>query len=669
VRVIEARQKELDDALAEFFGTPRSAESAAPPAAPLNLDDQQVIEIAAREAGERFTRLFDDGDLSANKGDQSAADFALICQLLYFSGGDTAQTERLFSRSALGQRDKWSDRPDYRERTVAAALAAIDGEFYDPAQPSSFIEGREPDSPAKYADITLSNQFINQRGDDLRFVKELGEGVWFIYFEAQSRWVEDRKMSVWTLIKRFLAAVASEAYTAILEGTNDKKKATEVARVLSSASKVAAIHNLSRSHPRVAATMDIFNRDPWRLNTPGGVVNLKDGTIGPARREDFFTKITPVAPRRMPTPLFDQFVLDIMGMRLPPDFCRCCACVLSEGKPLAKRLAAHRQEVNELADYLMRLYGYCLSGDVSEHVLAIEIGDGGNGKGVLNNLLREEILGVYPVGYTCEIPIEALLDRGKSERHPTELMDLWGSRLALARESDENTRWNEGRVKTLSGDDPIKARRMRQDFVEFPPTHKLIIFGQAKPRLYGADQAAWKRRLHLIPFSQKYDDPADEARHVLLADKELKDKLRAEAPGILEKLIRAGLQRIAMKGLKPPPTVRAESAEYLVSQNILTEWLDKFCVRDPNAATAVEILWTSFESWGRASRRYVGYRYEFNGRLEKLGFRIKRTKKVRSLCQGIGFKLADEQELLGEAATAAAAKDVTASSQRKSRKF
>jgi len=60
-------------------------------------------------------------------------------------------------------------------------------------------------------------------------------------------------------------------------------------------------------------------------------------------------------------------------------------------------------------------------------------------------------------------------------------MDLWHSRLAIARESEEDTRWNEGRVKKLSGGDPIKARHMRQDFVEFDATHKLIVFGQVSP--------------------------------------------------------------------------------------------------------------------------------------------------------------------------------------------
>ena len=56
-------------------------------------------------------------------------------------------------------------------------------------------------------------------------------------------------------------------------------------------------------------------------------------------------------------------------------------------------------------------------------------------------------------------------------------MGLYHTRLAIARESDEDTRWNEGRVKRLSGGDPITARLMRQDFVTFPATHKLVIFG------------------------------------------------------------------------------------------------------------------------------------------------------------------------------------------------
>jgi putative DNA primase/helicase len=255
---------------------------------------------------------------------------------------------------------------------------------------------------------------------------------------------------------------------------------------------------------------------------------------------------------------------------------------------------------------------------------------------VLNDFLSQYVWGVARVGYSTEVPIEALLE-SRSDHHPTELMTLLGARLALARES-QDVRWNEGRIKRLTGGDRVTARRMRQDFVDFAATHKLVVFGNVRPRLRGSDQAAWKRRLHLIPFSQLFDDPADPSRNVLLEDKNLMDKLMPEAPGVLHTLINAGIERLRLGGLRPPATVIAASAEYLLNENILTEWLDERCDRtDAFATETADALWKNFRDWGEKRRRQVGQRNEFNGRLERLGIKIKRTS--RGPVEGEAFAL------------------------------
>ena len=54
--------------------------------------------------------------------DHSAADLALMNHLAYWTGNDPVAMERLFGMSALGQREKWRDRSDYRRRTIERAL-------------------------------------------------------------------------------------------------------------------------------------------------------------------------------------------------------------------------------------------------------------------------------------------------------------------------------------------------------------------------------------------------------------------------------------------------------------------------------------------------------------------------------------------------------------------
>ncbi|MBV8775175.1 MAG: hypothetical protein JO166_22995 [Deltaproteobacteria bacterium] len=222
---------------------------------------------------------------------------------------------------------------------------------------------------------------------------------------------------------------------------------------------------------------------------------------------------------------------------------------------------------------LNNVYGYTLSGDVSADKLFLQEGDGGNGKGTVNDFMRRSIFGRQPDGYATEIPIEALLEQ-KNDRHPTDLMDLWGARLALARESDETSRWNEGRVKRLTGRDPIKARRMRCDFVEFEATHKLVVFVNIKPILRGADQAAWRRRLQLLYFPQLWADEADPKKGILKRDPEMGDKLDKEAAGVLWKLIQACKTWYRTHDLKAPATVLNASNEYLAQQSHGAAFID-----------------------------------------------------------------------------------------------
>jgi primase-polymerase (primpol)-like protein len=89
--------------------------------------DEQVIEkCRAADNASKFSALFDHGDVHAHhSGDDSAAELALLGIMAFYTR-DEAQLERLFSSSALGCREKWRRRADYRRRTISRALASLD---------------------------------------------------------------------------------------------------------------------------------------------------------------------------------------------------------------------------------------------------------------------------------------------------------------------------------------------------------------------------------------------------------------------------------------------------------------------------------------------------------------------------------------------------------------
>src|SRR5690606_27269542 len=139
---------------------------------------------------------------------------------------------------------------------------------------------------------------------------------------------------------------------------------------------------------------------------------------------------------------------------------------------------------------------------------------------------------------------------------------LFGKRLVVCCETEDNRRFAEAAVKELCGGDTVKARRMREDFWSFKPSHTLMLVTNHKPVVKGTDNGIW-RRLRLIPFNQRFWDPnrGESGPPELQADSRLKDKLRPELAGIVAWLVR-GCIEWQREGLGQPDEVTAATAEY-----------------------------------------------------------------------------------------------------------
>jgi putative DNA primase/helicase len=107
----------------ETFGDRPSGEGVPEPGPGNDVPDHELrtLMFAARN-GDAVCALWD-GDTSRHGGDESRADMALMSHLAFWTAGDPKKMERMFSASALGEREKWMERTDYRERTINAALA------------------------------------------------------------------------------------------------------------------------------------------------------------------------------------------------------------------------------------------------------------------------------------------------------------------------------------------------------------------------------------------------------------------------------------------------------------------------------------------------------------------------------------------------------------------
>ena len=175
------------------------------------------------------------------------------------------------------------------------------------------------------------------------------------------------------------------------------------------------------------------------------------------------------------------------------------------------------------------------------------------------------------------------------------------------------------RIKTLTGGDKIAARFMRQDFFEFTPRFKLVIAGNHKPSLRSVNEAV-RRRFNLVPFTVTI--PAEER------DPDLRDKLKAEWPGILRWLV-DGCLAWQREGLSPPAGVRDATSAYLEAEDALSMWIEECCSRDPTAWTTSKKLFASWKAFAEQAGEFVGSAKGLAQKLEERGFQMKRTMKAR----------------------------------------
>jgi len=420
--------------------------------------------------------------------------------------------------------------------------------------------------PPEFTEDALAARFTAEHGDDWRYVN--GWCQWLEWDGA--RWRREITLKVNDRARHICRAAAA--------GCGDKKLRGKLA----SAATVSAVERLARADRTHAAGIDEWDADPWRLNTPGGLVDLKSGSILPHDRSQLITKITTATPKGC-CPLWRAFLAEVTG-----------------GDEALQR-------------YLQRVVGYCLTGVTGEHALFFLHGAGANGKSVFLNTIST-ILG----DYAAVAPMDLLM-AATGERHPTDLAGLRGARLVTATETEQGRRWAESRLKILTGGDKITARFMRQDFFDYTPQFKLLLAGNHKPAIRNLDEAM-RRRLHLIPFTVTIPP---ERR-----DKRLPEKLLAEGGGVLAWALE-GCREWLRVGLAPPRAVVDATAEYFEAEDAVGRWLEDACERAPHLVETTSNLFSSWKAWAEAAGEHVGTMKSFAANLVGRGFEQRRSRRSR----------------------------------------
>ncbi|MDQ6794342.1 MAG: phage/plasmid primase, P4 family [Chloroflexota bacterium] len=434
-----------------------------------------------------------------------------------------------------------------------------------------------PTAGAKDTELANARRLVAQHGRDLRYCHPWR--CWLVW--DGRRWQRDGTGAVLRRAKDTVLTIYGEAGDAVDPG--ERKALSRWAQKSEARNQIQNMVVLAESEPTVPVTPAELDADPWLLNCRNGTLDLRTGALRPHARADLISRLVDIDFDPEATCPTWEYVLDRI---LPSERLRC---------------------------FLQRAVGYSLSGDTREQVLFLLHGTGANGKTVTLET-TQRVVGDY--GRRAQFEAFLMSDH---DRVRNDLAALVGARFVSAVEVDAGRRLSEVVVKELTGGDTVSCRFLYGEFFDYTPQYKVWLAANHKPTIRGSDHAIW-RRIRLIPFTVTIPDAEQ--------DRNLPEKLRAEAAGVLSWAVRGCLDWQA-HGLDEPEEVLAATAAYREEMDVLGGFLTDCCLVDPRAKESAASLYQAYEGWANAAGERAVSKRTFGRLLGERGFTDTRTERAR----------------------------------------
>lgn len=428
-------------------------------------------------------------------------------------------------------------------------------------------------NPKHLSDIGNGARLAKLFGTNIRNVVEAD--AWFVW--TGKRWKQDKTYRIFKMAKKAVMEIAKEANLAA-----DPQTAEKIFRwyaMSQSKAKLEAMVWSAKSEGKISVSANTLDSDGFVVNLGNGTLNLRTMTFRKHRRTDLLTKQIPYSlDAAAECPMWLKFMDEIM------------------------------QGDAEKIDFLQRWFGYCLTGDVGEQCFVVFWGEGSNGKSTLVDVITR-ILGTY----TLHAEFDTFTTKGSNKSIRDDLAALKGVRLVAASEPENLVRLSEGVVKNLTGGEPIRARLLYENAIEFEPTHKIILSTNHKPRIGDNSDGMW-RRVRLVPFKAKFSDELGNK------DRNLKDKLLKEAPGILNWIV-DGYRKFKESGLPIPKDVEDATAAYRQEQDILAMYIEDECETGAELVARRSAAYKAYCHWCEENGEKPMRAKTFLAAMEERGFK------------------------------------------------
>jgi P4 family phage/plasmid primase-like protien len=438
----------------------------------------------------------------------------------------------------------------------------------------------------RLTDSGNANRLVEIFKDRIRYCEGIG---WLIWNGKVWMPENENSASVLQMVKEAQEYLYEDLAELLRNGASAKLAKNHIRYSLSHTGLQNAMKLMQATYT-IRLTAEDLDSHTHLLTVTNGVVDLRSGMLYDHRPELHMTQLVNIVyDPEAEAPRWEQFLQEVMP------------------------------EMPDMPAFLQRLVGYGITGEVSEHAMAIHYGRGSNGKSIFLDTLRSLFGAISSVADWSSF--ERKRDGAGGAR--PDLVRLRGSRLVTVNEADARASIDEAQIKRMASGDLITARALHQNEIEFKPNWLLQMATNAKPDIRGADEGIW-RRVKLIPWT-RFFEPHER-------DHGLGHTLLGEAQGILSWAVRGAVEWYA-SGLQEPERVRNATREYREAADILGGFIDEqehggWLVPEENKKVPSAWAFTLYKTWAATqgySDRDMLSQKAFKAALEERGFNTKRT--------------------------------------------
>jgi len=323
------------------------------------------------------------------------------------------------------------------------------------------------------------------------------------------------------------------------------------------------------------------------------VIDLRDGSIRKRKYNDYFTFECNVYPGDANNEKVIKFFSDLM-------------------------------DTGKNTEFLQRLMGFCLTGEIPNRQLFVLLGNASNGKSEFINLLS---LVTGPYYHRCSSSVFIKNKYANAGGPSPHIANLKGKRVAAFSEASKFDSFNESLLKALTGNDDITARHLHSNEITFKCKAKLLLSLNQLIK-FTIDDEAICERLKIIPFPNKFvsnpdlNNPYEKTR-----DEEFVEEIKTKhLNDVFAYMVQGAIQYYKNKNVEIPKKLEKEKEKMMREKDDMLKFIDEELKYEPGKRVEVKDVHNRYNEWSRQWEKDQIYgRKKFTDMLRKKKLNIVRA--------------------------------------------